>query len=206
MKLACISLSLAIVAAGPALAGNTCPSKYIREKDSKGIAEVYLFPVSKNFDWDRVKILQIYQNLSSKQRPDFTCNMAGALSGYQTFNEVSCQVSSSGRVFIPWVGQGNMIRYDGSTYIDDCSVTWPCIEDATGKRTHVNPIWYQRPFLCVDGCSRRDESRMRHIVSRNFEIIDVIWMRYAFEGYAMVIRSKQTGFVCAYNKEPGSQV
>jgi len=205
MKLACVALSLAIVAASPAIAGNSCPVKQIKEKDSKGSAEVYLFPVSENFDWDKARVLQIYQALSSKQRPDFICNMSGALLGSLTFSDVSCQISRNGRVFIPWVGQGHMIRYDGSTYMSDCSVSWPCIEDATGKRIHANQIWYQRPFLCVDGCGRSDESRTRHIVSRNAEMIDVIWMRYAFEGHAMIIRSKQTGFVCTLNKSAGLQ-
>lgn len=206
MKLAITSLSLVIATVCPAIASNSCPLKYIKEKDSNGMAEVYLFPISANFDWDKIDILQIYRSLSSKQKPNFTCNMTGALSGYHTFSDVSCQSGSNGRVFTPWVGQGHVIRYDKSTYMEDCSIASPCIEDPTGKRIHVNAIWYQRPFSCVDGCGRYDNRKMGRVISRNFEMIDFIWMRYAFEGYGMVIRSKQTGFMCTDNKLPGFQL
>lgn len=191
-----IPLFLAILTSLPAYAGGACDDQYISEGSPRGAVDVYLIPVPRDFDVKGVNVLQTYQTVSARTNPTFTCNMSGS-NGQGAFQSISCSVTSNGRIFSPWGGQGIEIASDGNVNSSECRVdaTFPCIEDGNGRRIRIDPEFVMRPgywggrnYKVVSNCKSGT--------------IDIIAISKAFTGYAQLIRTKQTGFVNTYKSTP----
>ena len=199
MKAAQLVIILYFMAIGPALASGCDRSKfpYIQEEEARGASEIFLVPVPPNFSPSNVNVLQTYKSISVKMRPTYICSMAG-MNGQGAFKEITCKLLSNGRVFSPWGGEAIEIGRDGNTSKANCwdDTTSPCLEDSSGTRISADPLFVRRPYAnpgyntdyVISGCETGT--------------IDVIQLWHAFAGYAMVVRTRQTGFVNTYSPTP----
>ena len=179
--------------------------EYMAEMENQGgRVEGYLIPVAKNFDAMRVDIVKTYKEIATKKPYTFSCVMNGE-NGQGAYSNVECSVKSNGRMFSPWGGKGLVVRSDGNTEYSPCmlNASYSCIEDANGNRISINNNFVLRPYpsLFQEG-GRGRLGNYKLLTDCKSGVLDVIAIQKAFEGYALLFRTRQVGIGTTYKSAP----
>lgn len=203
--LAILSLfSVASISSAPVFA-ECYDVEYMAEMEVQGgRVEGYLIPVVKNFDPMGVDIVKTYKEIATKKPYTFSCVMSG-MNGQGAYSEVKCTVKSNGRIFSPWGGEGLVVQSDGNTEYHPCMLdaSYTCIEDANGTRVYINNVFVQRPYrvLFKEG-GRGRYGNYKLLTDCKSGVLDVIAIQKAFEGYALLFRTRQLGIGTTYRSAP----